>query len=191
MTMTWNYLQSKKFFGNLRRKSLKLGVLLLCCLLLAPGCSGPGSDVQPDAKGWFGSAEELARAVSRALSANDRTVLDRFRISRDEYMAVVWPELPISKIEQWKGQSGFVWSQHTAKSDSGLQQVLRRFGESPLQLVSVRLSGQVQEYEGVKIHIKPEFTMKNSAGDESKARLMGSIIEISGRFKVFSYNIEQ
>lgn len=179
--------------------------LLLCCLCLAQGCTGEQSGerpavqgsagagfmANPDAQGWFGSAEALAGAVARAVSANDRGSLDRFRISREEYLAVVWPEIPVGKIEQWKNHSGFVWSQHAAKSDSGLRKILSRYGGTTLQVQSVALAASAETYPGFKIHLRPELQLKDTPKPDPAPRLMGSIIEKAGRFKIFSYNIEQ
>ncbi|MBN2107421.1 MAG: hypothetical protein JW832_08330 [Deltaproteobacteria bacterium] len=183
-----SYQQSKKPFARLLRTPAALGVVLLFCLGLLPCCSFFGSE--PDAKGWFGSADELARGVAQALAANDREALDRFRISREEYMAVVWPELPVSKIEQWKSQSGFVWTQHAAKSDAGLRSILARFGGKTLTIRSVICKTPAQEYATFKLHVRPAVEMVDQSGAKQADPVFGTIIEHSGRFKVFSYSIK-
>ena len=182
------YQQSKKPYARLLCTTAALGVLLLFCLGLLPGCSFFGNE--PDAKGWFGSADELARGVAQGLAANDREALDRFRISREEYMAVVWPELPVSKIEQWKSQSGFVWSQHAAKSDQGLRMIIDRFGGKTLTIRSVTCKSPAQEYATFKLHVRPAVEMVDQSGAKQADPVFGTIIEHSGRFKVFSYSIK-
>jgi len=180
--------QSKKPSARLLCTTAALGVLLLFCLGLLQGCSFFGSE--PDAKGWFGSADELARGVAQGLAANDREALDRFRISREEYMAVVWPELPVSKIEQWKSQSGFVWSQHAAKSDQGLRMIIARFGGKTLTVRSVTCKTPAQEYATFKLHVRPAVELVDQSGATQADPVFGTIIERSGRFKVFSYSIK-
>jgi hypothetical protein len=157
------------------------------CLIFMQDCSFIDT---PDAEGWFDSADALARGLARALTANDREALDRFRISRDEYMRLVWPELPVSSIAQWKGQSGFVWSQHAAKSDAGLRYVLGRFGGKSLTIRSVEYLASVQDYKTFKLFVRPAITATDSSGADIKVSLLGTIIERSGRFKVFSYSIK-
>lgn len=180
--------QSKKPSARLLCTPAALGVLLLVCLGLLQGCSFFGSE--PDAEGWFGSADELARGVAQGLAANDREALDRFRISREEYMAVVWPELPVSKIEQWKSQSGFVWSQHAAKSDAGLRMIIARFGGKTLTVRSVTCKTPAQEYATFKLHVRPAVELVDQSGAKQVDPVFGTIIEHAGRFKVFSYSIK-
>ena len=106
-------------------------------------------------------------------------------------MNLVWPNLPVSKIVGWKDNADFVWTQHAAKSDSGLREMLRRYGGNPLRVLSVKFPSAAQEYGNVKIHSRPEllFDNDNSTKPGPAPVLIGSMIEKAGRFKVFSYNI--
>ncbi len=190
MIMKRKYERSKKACGGPFCTKAALAALLLCSLYSTLGCSDTWSSAKPDAGGWFGSADELARGVAQALSANDRKELDRFRISRDEYMAIVWPELPVSKIEQWKSQSGFVWSQHAAKSDAGLRLILDRFGGKNLTIRSVKCEAPAQEYASFRLYVRPAIEVADQSGAKPADPVLGTIIERSGRFKVFSYSIK-
>ena len=105
-------------------------------------------------------------------------------------MAVVWPELPVSKIEQWKSQSGFVWSQHAAKSDQGLRMIIARFGGKTLTVRSVTCKTPAQEYATFKLHVRPAVELVDQSGATQADPVFGTIIERSGRFKVFSYSIK-
>jgi len=204
--MTGYFSQSAKPQGSFKRRIIALGALLVCSLWLMQGCTGeqpaakPGAQISagencaisPDAQGWFGSAEELVRAVSLALSASDRAALDRFCITREEYLQLVWPQLPVSKIEQWKKQSGFIWTQHAAKSDSGLRQLLANYGGLRLAVRSVAFTTPAQEYDGAfRLHVRPAIAATDQSGAGMAPTLFGSLIERSGRFKVFSYSLRQ
>ncbi len=166
-----------------------LAALLLCSFSVAAGCGDTQPAAKPDAAGWFGSPEELVRGFASALSAKDRTAMDRLRISREEYMSMVWPELPVSKIEQWKSQSGFVWSQHAAKSDSGLRKLLERFGGKTLEIRSVTFDKPAKEYATFKLHVRPLVEFADLPGKPDIDPVVGTIMERAGRFKFFSYSI--
>lgn len=189
---------------RLPRQAMVLAASLAWCLCLVPGCaeqdsgSPPAAQVpveqrgpaMPAVQGWAGSAEELIRAVALAVSRQDRQALEKFCISREEYLALVWPELPVSSVEQWKDQSGFVWSQHAAKSAAGLREVLARYGNA-LHTGALRYAAPVQAFGSVQIHQKPELVPQRKGTPGTAVRLMGSIIEHAGRYKVFSYNMEK
>ena len=169
-------------------KKAALSVLMLFCLSLMQGCSFMD---KPDAQGWYGSADALAQAVAQAVSTQNEEAFNRMRISRDEYMNLVWPNLPVSKIVGWKDNADFVWTQHAAKSDSGLREMMRRYGGNPLQVKSVTLAPEATVYGNVTIHSRPVLLFDNSTKPGPAPVLMGSMIEKIGRFKVFSYSIRQ
>lgn len=203
--MMRQYQHLEKQPKRLPRQAMALAAALAWCLLLITGCTERPSGAQPAAqapvaqrgpampagKGWAASADDLVREVALAVLLRDRQALEKLCISREEYLALVWPELPVSRIEQWKAQSEFVWSQHAAKSAAGLREVLGRYGGRPLQTGTVRFGKPAQAYGGVKIHQKPELTTHTNGTPGPAVRLMGSMIEHAGRFKVFSYNIEK
>jgi len=180
------YQRSKKTFDRFMFKKAALGALMLFCLSHMQGCSFMD---KPDAEGWYGSADALAQAVAQAVSTQNEEVFNRMRISRDEYMDLIWPNLEYSRLQGWKDNPDFIWRQHAAKSDSGLREMLRRYGGNPLRVLSVKFPSAAQEYGNVKIHSRPELLFDNSTKPGPAPVLMGSMIEKAGRFKVFSYNI--
>ncbi len=186
MIMTRYYQRSKNTHGSLWLKRAVRGALLLCCLCAGLSCTKNTGQSAQD--GWCSSVDAVAALVAAALADNDTAALAGLCITRDEYMAYVWPELEVSKIEQWKAHADFVWSQHKAKSDAGLRAIFGRWAGQRLTVGSVRFTKPLEEYTTFRLHLRPAIIVRDSTGSEQEAALFGAVIERAGVYKVFSYN---
>ncbi|HEX5732580.1 MAG TPA: hypothetical protein VF131_07070 [Blastocatellia bacterium] len=182
-----------------RRAAFKL-TALLCCALFASGCASVNSSEQAPAAQpaprmmqaapraliyAHSSPEALTRQFLKALAAKDLTTLKQMRITKDEFCQSVWPELPSSRIQNLS--CDFAWDQATLRSDGGLYDLLPRHGGKRYELISVTFPKGVDRYSGYKILKEPQLVVKDESGHQQEVRLFGSMLEMSGQFKLFSF----
>ena len=151
--------------------------------LLAVSCSGaplPNAHESPEA---------LSRAVLAAIETRDADALRSLALNKDEFTEHVWPDLPAARPER-NLSSSFVWGDLNRKSNIMLRGTLTAHGGKPYALVSVRFLGETTQYDSYRVHRESELTVKESDGTERQIRVFGSMIEKGGRYKVFSYVID-
>jgi type IV secretory pathway VirD2 relaxase len=131
----------------------------------------------------------LATAVLDALERRDRATLASLALTEQEFGTRVWPELPAARPERNLPLS-FVWADLSQKSQSSLAELLAQHGGRRYSLVSVGFAGETTKYTTFAVHRKSELTLKTAEGTELQLRLFGSVIEVDGTFKVFSYVVD-
>jgi hypothetical protein len=156
--------------------------IFVISLLLLAGCGAPLPHSQE-------SVESLARAVLQAMERRDLEELHALALNREEFTAHVWPELPAARPER-NLSSAFVWGDLNQKSNIMLRETLSEHGGKKYQLVRVRFLGRTTPYQSYVVHRESEVTVTDPDGRERQMRLFGSVIERAGRFKVFSYVID-
>ena len=150
------------------------------CILAA--CAQPPPLVDPT----FDSPESLARAVLDRFAAGDTEGLRRLAVTEQEFRQRVWPELPASRPERNLPFS-YVWGDLSQKSGQSLQQLLAKHTGRAYTLASVRF-GATTPYETFTVHRDSVFVVRGA--EEPEVRLCGSMIEAAGRWKVFSYVVD-
>jgi hypothetical protein len=101
----------------------------------------------------------------------------------------VWPDLPAARPERNLSPS-FVWGDLHQKSNIMLRGTLAAHGGKKYALVSMRFLGETTQYESYRVHRESELTVKEADGTERPLRVFGSVLEKDGRYKVFSYVID-
>jgi len=156
-------------------------IFVISVLLLA-GCRAPLPHSQE-------SVDDLARAVLQAIERRDIDELHALALNKEEFTAQVWPELPAARPER-NLSPAFVWGDLNQKSNIMLRETLLEHGGKKYQLVRVRFLGRTTPYPSYVVHRESEVTVTDAEGHERQMRLFGSVIERAGRFKVFSYVID-
>ena len=137
----------------------------------------------------YESVDALAEEVLRALGANDASALERVALTSDEFRDHVWPYLPSAGPER-NVPFDFVWSRLRRNSDGYLRQTIAQYGGQDLTLAGVEFSGETSEYGAVRVYRETWLRVRDAEGVESTIRLFGSTIEQDGRYKVFSYVVD-
>lgn len=135
------------------------------------------------------SPESLARAVLEAISARDQAALHALALNREEFIEHVWPELPAARPER-NLSSSFVWGDLNQKSNLSLRDTLAAHGGRRYDFIAIRFLGETTEYPSYRVHRESELTVKDADGREQHLRAFGSVLEKGGRYKVFSYVID-
>lgn len=133
------------------------------------------------------SAEGLARRLLTDLARKDEQSIKALRISKKEFCDCVWPELPSSRLPNVS--CDWAWDQATLNSLSGLSEMMPTHGGQRYELVSLRFEG-TDTYPTYRVHHKTRLTLRDSKGPEKEIRVCGSMLEMNGQFKLFSFVID-
>ena len=133
------------------------------------------------------SPASLASAVLDALARRDRATLEALALSETEFRDHVWPQLPTSRPERNLPFS-FVWGDLRQKSGQTLSSVMLREGGKRYDLLVIRFAGHT-DYQTYRVHREATLRVRDRDGKEQDLRVCGSMFELDGAWKVFSYVI--
>jgi hypothetical protein len=102
----------------------------------------------------------------------------------------VWPELPTSRPER-NVPFDYAWGQLKQNSDGSLGQTLARYGGRPLRLVQTRFTGETTAYQSFSVMRDSEIVAADETGRELILHLYGSAMVKDGRYKLFSYVVDE
>ena len=161
-----------------------LAALALAALFTAAACA-PSA---PRFERTFDSPRTLAAAVLLALEANDRVALESIALSELEFREQVFPEMPA-----WgKIPMGYVWGDLRQKSRNELNKILAYHGGRAYAVEDVVFDGGATAYETFVVHRKPRLVVRErTTREEKQLALFGSVIQLDGRYKLFSYVVNR
>lgn len=148
----------------------------------APMTTKPGTRVLEHAQA---SPEELSRAFLRALAGRDLAAIQSLRLTKEEFCRYVFPELPSSKVPNLT--CDFAWDQATLRSLGGLDKMYTRHQGRKYQLVSVRFEKGTERYTSYRVYKETHLIVRDETGAQAEIRLFGSMLEIDGKYKLFSF----
>lgn len=134
------------------------------------------------------SPEELIIRLIDGTSRDDVPAIKDLRITKDEFCQYVWPELPGSKVPNVS--CDFAWDQATLKSLSGLTRLLDQHRGRKYEFISMRYPGAPETHESFVVHKAPTVSLRDEKGIVHEVRISGSILEMDGQFKLFSFVVE-
>jgi hypothetical protein len=134
------------------------------------------------------SAEALAASLVAAYRSSDRAALERLTMTEAEFRQWVWPHLPAARPERNLPFS-YVWGDLHQKSDASLQQLFSRYAGRDMAAESVRFAA-VSSYGDATVHREAQVLVSSPAGSGEPLRLSGSFLEVDGRWKLFSFVVD-
>jgi hypothetical protein len=132
------------------------------------------------------SQEALAEAVLRAIADENLKAMQELSLSKEEFRRFVWPELPVSNPKT-NVSLDFVWNDVYFRSMARMQASFNRLKGRNLKLVRVEHRGKVVEYKSHHAYQDMEVTIREAGGEEMSYPLFGTLIEMDGLWKVYSY----
>jgi hypothetical protein len=168
-----------------------LRLLITAAVLVTAACSAPAEPTRALAplSNTFESAEALARAVLAALADRDLDTLRTLPLSEAEFRDHVWPELPTSRPER-NVPFDYAWGQMKQRSDGSLQQTFARYAGRRLDLVETRFTGETTTYTSFRVMRESEVIARDETGRDLILHLYGSAMVKDGRYKMFSYVVD-
>ena len=137
-------------------------------------------------KNSFNSPAEIGRAVVEALNQGDTSGLHQLRVSRKEYVSWMWPEFPASGPPH-NYPEDFAWSNLDTKCSRAVRQLIKRYGENNLTFVGLGFAQSTKEYRGFQLLRGTVLTVRNNSGHQKTLKILGSVVEKDGRYKLLSY----
>jgi hypothetical protein len=179
-------------------------LILLSSLILNVGCSansGASSSLPPPTNpapaisaaprgprpviNSRSSPEALAGRFLELLAAEDREGVRSLRVTRDEFCKYVWPELASSRVPNVTCE--FAWDQATLNSNAGFNEIWPSHKGKRYEIVSLEFLKGVDAYPTYKVHKKPLLLVKDENGARKEVRFFGSMLELDGQYKLFSF----
>ena len=133
-------------------------------------------------------ADALAKRFLDALAKNDESAMKELRITKEEFCQYVWPELPSSKVPNLS--CDFAWGQATLNSDAGFYGDLKHHKGKRYELIAVRFAKGSETYQNFNIHKDARLKIRDEKGVEREVKLFGAMLEMAGKFKLFSFTID-
>jgi hypothetical protein len=165
--------------------------IFLAAVIATAACSNPGQPTGPAAplSNTFESPEALARTVLEAFTARDTARLQSLALSEEEFRSHVWPELPTSRPER-NVPFDYAWGQLKQRSDGSLHSTIGRYAGRKLTFVRTRFNGETTKYASFEIMRESEIIASDEDGRDLILRLYGSAMVKDGRYKLFSYVVD-
>jgi hypothetical protein len=138
----------------------------------------------------FESADALALSLLDALWQHDLARLRALPLSETEFRDHVWPELPTSRPER-NVPFDYAWGQMKQHSDGSMQQTIARYGGKRLTLIRTRFTGETTQYASFAVIRESEIIAADDTGRQLVLRLYGSAMVKDGRYKLFSYVVDE
>ncbi|HEX4912887.1 MAG TPA: hypothetical protein VFV51_02965, partial [Vicinamibacterales bacterium] len=179
--------------SSLSRTTGAVLALGLAVVLVTAACSVPAEPTPPTAPpltSTFDSPEALAQAVLTALASGDLERLRALALSEAEFRDHVWPELPTSRPER-NVPFEYAWGQMKQRSDGHLQQTFSRYARRPLKFVRTRFTGETTTYATFSVMRESEIVATDDTGRDLVLRLYGSALVKDGRYKMFSFVVDE
>jgi hypothetical protein len=123
-----------------------------------------------------------------ALARRDRPALEALALNETEFRDHVWPQLPAARPERNLPFS-YVWGELRQKSAQSLSVVLSREGGKRYELIDVRFDSDT-DYQTYRVHRETTLRVRDDRGMDLDLRVLGSMLEQGGVWKVFSYVVD-
>jgi hypothetical protein len=178
----------ENFYGEKMKKLLvcgilsELSILLLFFLSVCSACDDRGL---VNAKS---SVDELCKGVLEGIAQNNIKSLEAMALTEDEFKRYYWPLSEWSRPEV-RMPFEYYWGDLRQKSNNSLKRMLASLGGKKFELVHVYFGKKTMEFPDAKINIYRDtrLIVDNGEGEEQEIEVFGSIVEVNGQYKIFSY----
>ena len=172
----------------LRGAGVHLFFLAGCWLVVLAGCrvteGGDSAGIAPF-PGSGSSLPDVGQRVLEGLAAGDHASLTALRLSRDEYMEVVWPELPASD-PALNVPIDYVWADIEARDRRALIRLAPQFDGLAAELEEVACAGEVEEFQTFRVHTDCWVVLRTTSG-KHRIQLFKEVVERGAGYKLFRY----
>ena len=135
--------------------------------------------------GSFSSLEQLGDAAAKALSSGDAEALRRLRVNREEFLGWIWEAFPASQPPQ-NFPGDFAWDNLNKDSARGERNWAEQYGGREWTFAAVRFDEPTEKYDGFRLLRGTALILKDESGKRYELRILGSVIEKRGRYKLLS-----
>jgi hypothetical protein len=132
------------------------------------------------------SKEALIKAVLQSLREGDLQKMKDLSLQKEEFQRFIWPELPVSNPKT-NVPLDYVWKDLSYRSMNRMQATFNKMKGKHLELVRIVHRGKVVKYKSHCAYPDMEVFIREPGGKEFSYPLVGTLIELDGLWKVYSY----
>lgn len=131
------------------------------------------------------SRDALVARFIDAIQTRDTTAVRQMVLSRAEFAWLYYPTSTFSR-EPYYQMPQLTWFLNIQDSEKGITRVMERFGGTDLRFSgyecpeSSRMDGELAFWDGCLLELE-------HGGGPRRLRLFGSIVELDGQYKLYSY----
>lgn len=130
------------------------------------------------------SPEAVARAVLEAIENDSERQMENLPVTREEHRELLWPQLPERKT--WPFDYVRKLNEHNTRE--GIDDALRSWGGSELELLRVEFRRESEHYDGFTIHKGARVWVRRpSDGETGYIETLEVLVEWNGRWKPMNY----
>ena len=131
------------------------------------------------------SLTDVGQRVLEGLAAGGHASLAALRLSRKEYVEVVWPELPASNPDLHVPIE-YVWADIETRDRSALIRLAPQFEGLSAELEEVACADEVQEFKTFRVHTDCWVFLRTPSG-KHRIQLFKDVVERGAGYKLFRY----
>lgn len=132
------------------------------------------------------SVDELCKYVLEKVEQNDIKSLEALAVSEDEVKRHIWPYSEWSRPER-RMTFEFYWGDLHQKSIYALHKTMLNYGGKKFEYLNYRLAEDPMTYQDGKIYKDAWIQVRNDDGREGEIKIFGSVFELNGKYKIFSF----
>ncbi len=159
---------------------------VLVALLLSGLFAEPAAAERRVLEAAASSPMELADRFLDYLADGDIGKIQELGLTEDEFRKFVYPELPAADPIR-NTSAEFVWNQLFIRSQSSLHGAFNQLAGRRLTLKDMRFASGTEPYDSYVVHKESVLIVEDEDGVEHTERLFGSVLELDGQFKIYSF----
>lgn len=168
---------------------------LILAATIAVGCGATRSNATSDKAAFAGypSEDVLLDDFVAAIAANDKSAMERLRVTASEYREVIIPgTAPIGKTMQGPlsdRKFNFFWSMLDKKSRDYADVILHEFGGRHWRRVRHWYAEEPREFSGYRAFGEVRIAVVDEQGNKSTIR-SGAVADVGGRYKFIGFQYD-
>lgn len=132
------------------------------------------------------SIEELCKEVLDKTAQKDHNGLIALALTEDELKKYAWPYMELSRPEA-RMPFEYYWGDLQTRSLATLRDIMAHYAGKKFEFISYRFARETWEYGNGKVHRDTVLTVRNDDGQVGEIKVFGSVFELNGKFKLYSF----
>lgn len=136
------------------------------------------------------SIEELCKEVLEKMAQRDIKGMHALTLTEDEMKRYVWPYLELSRPGTNMTFERY-WGDIQTRSHGSFRDMYDHYGGKKFEFVSYEFKRETWELGSGKVHRDSLLTVRNDDGSVGEIRVFGSVFELNGKFKLYSFALRR
>jgi hypothetical protein len=132
------------------------------------------------------SIEKLCKEVLEKIARKDLEGLVALALTEDELKKYAWPYMELSRSGRGMPFE-YYWGDLQTRSLSTLNDIMGHYAGKKFEFISYRFERETWEYGAGKVHRDSVLIVRNDDGQVGEIKIFGSVFELNGQFKLYSF----